>query len=143
MASWSLDHAALLKSSACLGCNTSSFQDLIYVCACMNVCIYACVYTCTVSQRSVIRFCSSGASPYFLRQSLISLELMGSAKMTAVDSRNLLPLQNRGTRVCCHIRLSLWVLGTYLRSFGVCTVLTEHLHPTASALCFICWLPLY
>lgn len=115
------------------------------MCVCMHESVYLrlCVYLHGESEVS-IRFCSSGASPYFLRQSLISLELMGSAKMTAVDSRNLLPLQHWGTSVCCHIRLSLWVLGTYFRSFGVCMVLTEHLHPTAhAALCFICWLPLY
>lgn len=119
MASWSLDHEALLKSSACLGFNTSSFQDLVCVCACMNVCIYTCVYSCTLSQRSISGFVPQEPSPYFLRQGLISLELMAPAEKTAVSSRDhLLLLQRRGTSVCCHIRFSIWVLGTYLWFFA-------------------------
>lgn len=79
--------------------------------------LHLCVFLHTESEVN-LRFCSSGAITLFLRQGLINLELMASAEMTAVSSRDhLLPLQRRGTSVCCHIRFSLWVLGTYLQSF--------------------------
>lgn len=84
----------------------------------MNVCIYTCVYTCTVSQRSVLGFVPQEHHLIFWGRVSLAWNSWVLLKMTAVDSRNLLPLQHRGTSVCCHIRLSLWVLGTYLRSFA-------------------------
>lgn len=98
--------------------------------------LHMCVFLHTESEVN-LRFCSSGAITLFLRQGLINLELMASAEMTAVSSRDhLLPLQRRGQ---VSVATSGFLYGCWEPTSGplwVCTVLAEHLHPTAHAALF-------